>query len=412
MSRPFGLPVPLPSKPDASGTGGRIATLDILRGLALLGMVLVHCHKMLAAVPASLTANPVGWLIMMGVAEKDRMIFAFLFGVSFAVMMRRIEAKGLPVGPIFMRRLVVLYLIGFAVEALTRFAILREYAWWGVALLFLRSLPTRTLIYVAVLSAAAFSIRDLVDSGYSIATEGLGATIAMDEARQEDWEKTLLAREELLTLSDYGAVTGTRVRLMLDDIFTLRRFTPNAYLALFIMGLLAVRHGIFSDPKRHQRLILGGMAAGLACWVIGWWLLPLVPPDFGTHRIAYHLRAGFGLVNEQFLAFTYIGAITLLLAYRPNGAKAFAVLGWVGRMALTNYLIQAAAIDFACSAYGFNLRLQPLEELLAAAILFGALALLSWFWLRRFRYGPVEWAWRSLTYWRWQPLRRPEAGLA
>lgn len=381
--------------------------MDILRGLALLGMVLAHAHKMLAAVPADWAANPVGSFIMLAVAEKDRAIFAFLFGVSFAVMMKRLEAKGLPVVPIFLRRLLALYAIGFVVEALTRFTILREYAWWGLALLFLRTLPTRTLLLVALLSASAFAIRDLADTAYAIATHGLADTVAAQTARQEAWLSTLQAGKDLLTVPDYGVVTATRVRAMLVDMVSLHHFTPNLYLGLFILGLLAVRHGIFAEPKRHLRLIIGLMTAGLTCWVLGWWLLPKIPLDVVTIRVAYRLRGGLGLVDEQFLAFTYIGAVTLLLAYRPNLERAGSMLGWVGRMALTNYLLQAAVIEWTCAAYGWNLRVSPLGELVVAVALFGLMAGLSRWWLSKFRYGPVEWLWRCLTYWQWQPLRLP-----
>jgi uncharacterized protein len=372
-------------------------------------MVLAHCHKMLAEIPASREGNPVGWLITLLVAEKDRTIFAFLFGVSFAVMMRRIEARHLPVVPLFLRRLFVLYLIGCVAEVFTRFTILRDYAWWGIPLLFLRGQPTRSLLAFAIICAAAFAIRDGVDTAYSVINNGLAATRTTQVAQQRDWDAETTAGKNLQNGNDYGPVILGRVHLLFDDIVSAKRLLPGLYLALFILGLLAVRHGILDDPKRHRRLIVGLMATGLACWAIAWWLLPLVPADLGTPRIAGRLRAGLGLVDEQFLAFTYIGAVALLLAYRPNLAAAGAPLGWVGRMALTNYLLHIAVIEYACASHGLNLRLTPTEELLAAGLLFGALALFSWFWLRRFRYGPVEWVWRSLTYWQPQPLRLAEA---
>lgn len=405
MTETSGEPAPRLSTPDTSGIGGRIAALDILRGVALLGMILAHCHKMMAAVPASPTENPFGWFVLLGVAEKDRAMFAFMFGVSFALMMHRIEAKGLPLAPLFLRRLFALYLIGFAVEALTRFSILREYAWWGVALLFLRTMPSRTLLVLALLSAAAFSIRDLADSSYAIATIGRDKTVAREVALQKAWDAIQDSDRKSVTGPDYLSVIENRIRIMLRDIISLERLTPNIHLSLFILGLLAVRHGIFVHPMLHLRLIIGMMATGIVVWVFAQVLLPLVPADLITPRIAYRLRTGLGIMDEQLLAFTYLGAIILLLANRPNYERPLRPLGWIGRMALTGYILQATIIEFACAPYGLALKLSPIAEPLATAAVFGTLVCFSKLWLTRFRYGPIEWAWRCLTYWKRLPLR-------
>jgi uncharacterized protein len=389
-----------------AATSARIVTLDILRGFALLGMILAHVHKMLAEAPVANANHWVSVLITMGVAEKDRAVFAFLFGVGFAVLMRRLEARGQPVVAIFLRRLAGLYLLGFAVETFTRFSILREYAWAGVPLLFLRNYPTRTLLVLALLSASALSLRALVDSGYALATTGRAATFTVERAQQQQWEADKQAELASTSGRDYFAVVATRFRHLIQTKPTLYHVTPNVYLALFILGLLALRQGIFDQPKQHVVLLGLGMAAGLVIWAAAWWLLPLVPAEFGSPRIGIHFHLGLGIVDEQFLAFFFIGAITLLLAFWPQVQTWSLPLAWVGRMALTNYLLQVAVIDFAASNYGLGLKVSPLQELLAALILFGLMAGLSQVWLSRFRFGPVEWLWRSFTYWKWQPLRK------
>ncbi|HWA25451.1 MAG TPA: DUF418 domain-containing protein [Lacunisphaera sp.] len=380
-------------------------TLDILRGFALLGMILAHVHKTMADGLAEHANHWVGVFITMGVAEKDRTIFAFLFGVGFAVLMRRLDAKGRPVVALFLRRLAGLYALGFAVETFTRFSILREYAWAGVPLLFLRDLPTRTLLILALLSVSALSLRDLIDSGYSLATRGQAATVALERQQLEQWDANKRAELALAASDDYGAVVATRFQRLIHTKPSLYHITPNIYLALFILGLLAIRHGVFDDPKKHVPLLATSMAVGVLIWMAAWWLLPLLPTEFASPRIALQCHFGLGIVDEQFLAFFFIGAITLWLAFRPGGQFAMMPLAWLGRMALTNYLIQVAVIDFASSRYGLGLRLPPLFELLAAAVLFALLVVLSRFWLSRFRFGPVEWLWRSLTYWKWQPIR-------
>ena len=118
---------------------------------------------------------------------------------------------------------------------------------------------------------------------------------------------------------------------------------------------------------------------------------------------------GFGLIQDQWLCFTYVGAVVLLLAYRPIWTARLAPFGWTGRMALTNYMLQAAVLDFLSSGYGLGLKLRPYLYVMAAVALFSVEVGFSWWWLRQFRFGPLEWLWRTLTYARGQPLRRAAA---
>ena len=115
---------------------------------------------------------------------------------------------------------------------------------------------------------------------------------------------------------------------------------------------------------------------------------------------------GFGLVQDQWLCLTYVGAMVLLLSHKPIWVDRLAVFGYAGRMALTNYMVQAAILDALSSAYGWGLRLRPLAYLPAAMVLFGIEAICSRAWLMQFRVGPLEWVWRTITYADMQPLKR------
>jgi uncharacterized protein len=117
------------------------------------------------------------------------------------------------------------------------------------------------------------------------------------------------------------------------------------------------------------------------------------------------LAAGLGLMQEQWLCFTYIGAVVLVLAYRPGWTARLAGVGRAGRMALTNYMIQAVVLDVFASGYGAGLKLRPYHYVLAAALLFGIEMVASSVWLAHFRFGPLEWLWRTLTYAERQPMQ-------
>jgi uncharacterized protein len=83
-----------------------------------------------------------------------------------------------------------------------------------------------------------------------------------------------------------------------------------------------------------------------------------------------------------------------------------AAVGHAGRLALTNYMLQAILLDMLASAYGAGLKLRPFVYAPAAVALFAVEARLSTLWLDRYRLGPLEWIWRMVTYWQWQSLAR------
>jgi uncharacterized protein len=147
------------------------------------------------------------------------------------------------------------------------------------------------------------------------------------------------------------------------------------------------------------------MVVGLLCWAAYWLVFDRLDPTSFPPRIGRPLQNGFGIVRDQWLAFTYIGALVLLLAYRPAWQRRLAVFGLAGRMALTNYLLQIAVLDLLTSGYGIGLRVRPLLVPLVTAGVFALEVAFSRFWLARYRMGPAEWLWRSLTYMKSQPMR-------
>lgn len=378
-------------------TAERIHALDILRGIALFGMILVHFHQKTRLEVTGIEAL-IPWAVWVGLEQKAWGTFAFLFGVGFAILLRRLEARGAAVVPIYLRRLATLACFGIIAEVGFGFTILFAYAMWGLALLVLRKWSTRALLVTAAFAAC---VKPVVAEVGALYTAWIGAAPA-PSATATLYQTVDAAAHQ----SSYLTLLGARWALFLGTHpATWRDLLPDVNLALFIIGLLAVRHEIFDQPKRHVRTIVGWMIFGTASWATAWLVLrnistPSVPG--ADWPIAY----GFGLVQDQWLCFTYIGAVVLLLAYRPAWTSRLAAFGWSGRMALTNYLFQAAVLDLLSSGYGLGLKLRPYVYVVAAVLLFGVEALYSGAWLRRYRFGPLEWLWRTLTYARWQPLRR------
>jgi uncharacterized protein len=373
-------------------TQERILALDVLRGFALFGMIVVHFHQRVNTQVTGLE-DLIGWIVYVGIESKAWGTFAFLFGVGFAVLLRRAESRGQPFVAFYLRRLAVLALFGVAAEALFGFHVLLGYALWGVPLLFLHRLSTRALLAIAVLAVATSPLLAVgaglgLWSAPSLGAEGQALIAAMQSAGAgESFTQLVAAR------FDWMGYKYFRVP------------TPDVTLTLFILGLLALRVGIVEAPRKQVRLVASWMAFGFLSWAFSWIVLYRVTDS--EHPAALWLtRFGYALFRDQWLCLTFMGAVALLLAYRPVWQSRLAAFGLAGRMALTNYMLQVAVLDWIVSGYGLALRVRPVLGMVGAALLFGVEVALSRWWLARYRFGPLEWVWRSLTYGRRQPMRR------
>jgi uncharacterized protein len=395
--------VPLHTSP-ASGSSApapvtsddRLHTLDILRGLALFGMILVHFHQKMRIEVTGLE-DLIGWGVWILVEQKAWGIFAFLFGVGFAVLLRRLEARNAPVVPIYLRRLAGLAVFGLIAQVGFGFHILLEYAAWGLVLLLIRRWSTPAVLATAVVAVSARPVTAAVTALYGWWT-GTSAPAVSDHLRQ--------AAEAAAQNADYLTLLSARWALFVGGLPRgWHDLLPDTNLALFCLGLLAVRHGILDQPLRHRRLIIGWMVFGAVSWAAHWLVLRNLP-ELPIPGATWPVSQGMGLLNEQWLCLTYIGAVVLLLAYRPAWTRRLRAIGAAGRMALTNYMLQVAVLDALASGYGLQLKLRPAAYVLAAVLLFSAEAAFSSAWLARYRFGPLEWLWRMITYARPQPLRR------
>lgn len=374
----------------------RLHSLDIMRGLALALMILVHFHQRLER-PVTGAEDLIGWGVWILVEQKAWGMFALLFGIGFAVLLRRLEARGTPVVPVYLRRLAGLALFGIATKLLLGFEILLEYACWGLVLLLVRRWPTRRLLVLAAIAACA----------RPIAAEATALFL--------HWTVTPLpppgpnlwaAAHDATKLPSYGAVLAARWEMCVAGLPRgWRGLLPGSTLALFILGLLAVRHRVIDEPTRHVRLIRGWMIFGAVSWALSWTALAHLP-EVPIPGADWPVKSGFGLLQDQWLCFTYAGAVILLVAFRPRWAERLRLLAESGRLGLTNYLVQALVFDVVGSGYGLGLRVRPAAYVMLAPVLFLVQARLSRAWLARYRFGPAEWLWRCITYCRMQPLRR------
>jgi uncharacterized protein len=404
------------------GEGERVELLDILRGVAIFGILLVNLQMFFS--PIYLWFSTADWwtapvdkaaerLVLFVAQGKFYTLFSFLFGVGMSIQLQRATRRGDRFVPFFARRMVWLLLIGLAHAFLLWFGdILATYATVGFALILFRNRRPTTLAVWAiillliplVLVGAATAIVEVASMFPEPAAEIERAT-AESDARSVEAAKQ--AREGYPTGS-YVEILPLRAR-QVGAIYTMFPLFASGVLALFLIGLNLGRRRFLQEVEPNltliRRLIWWLLGVGVAGNAVGVVLLDRVHP--GMPSVEGFVQQVAFAVGAPALTFFYIAAITLMVQ-KPSWRRRLAPLGAVGRMALSNYLLHSLVFTTLANGYGLGLygRIRPSVGLLMTLAMFAAQVPLSVWWLRRFRFGPVEWLWRSLSYWRLQPMRR------
>ncbi|MFY0584202.1 DUF418 domain-containing protein [Cystobacter fuscus] len=345
-------------------------------------------------------------------------LFSFLFGLGFSVQLLRAEARGASIVPLYTRRLCVLFLIG-AVHLLGVWYgdILTTYAPVGLLLLLFRGRSDKELLVWATLLILVIPIG--VAAGMQWLS-GPGPAAGTEAARvlKEQAEATRAERLDTFLHGSYPDVVGTHARFYFGEF--VRRLPPmlSALLGRFLLGFLAGRRRLFHDVSRHLpffRSLLGwSLVVGALCTAVA-----VVAPYLIRQKLLeaqgpsqYYLRPVRQLAELGLAAFYASGLV--LLFQRERWRRRLRVLAPVGRMALTNYLAQSVLSLLMYYGFGLGLmgRVGPAASIALTLALFAVQVALSHAWLARFRFGPAEWLWRSLTYGKAQPLRQDKGVVA
>jgi uncharacterized protein len=343
-----------------------------------------------------------GWLFF----DKANTIFAFLFGLGFYLQMQRLEARNADFEVIYFRRLCVLLGIGVIhVVFIWAWDILHLYALAGFALLAMRNLSSRDLLAYGVICALVGRTMQKTLTEFT----GLGSWTG-DTGQYE--EAAVLVRQQLSEAGDYFGI----VRNFLD--WTVIDYLANGLivgwffyaLGRFLIGAWVGRHGWITRARdflpqwrwvARWILPLGLALEGVATLMAE---SPMLPPF--RHR--QFLADVTHLFAVPVLAAGYVAGLISLYHHR-FGAKLLAPFAWIGRMALTNYLAQSFVIAFVLFGVGPGLALAGrIGSTALLGIVVGvyiAQVLFSYWWLQRFAYGPLEWAWRVLTYGKMPSMR-------
>ena len=410
------------------GAHERVEVMDVLRGVALLGILLMNIEAFVGPLMESVTgvnARFTGadrWMdaaIYVLVQGKFITMFSLLFGMGFAVMLERANATGASGAWLYARRLLALLGIGL-VHALLIWSgdILLTYALLGfVLLLCFRRTPVSRLPKWGV-------VLYLLPLLLTWAMAGFGMLAQLDPQAAAEFQKGMDAQAQQMTaLIDgerlaYGAGSYMQaVAQRATDTGTMLGFLVffgPTLLGVFLFGAWFMRSGVIRDSGAHlplfRRLRSIGFSIGLPLMLWSAWTHPTM--SFSEMSLGSAAAQTAGQVANLLMMLGYLSAIVLAMQL-PAWADRLRWLAPAGRMALTNYLMQSVVCTLVFYGYGLGYfeRLPRAWQPVFVLALFALQVMFSRWWLARYRFGPMEWLWRWMTYAK-RPVMRREPALA
>jgi uncharacterized protein len=378
----------------------RFSLLDLLRGFALFGVLLIN---LLYFFRVSLWdhilrfhSDP-GWLnhaidmFAMGVVEfKAFNLFAFTFGIGMAIQAERTRMRGASAELFLMRRFLVLLMIGaIHMTLISNVDILMLYAVCGMVLTLLLRLPAVVLMFAGV---AAIYLPTLLPLGPALPPE----------AELRRWAAMAAQHYGHGSFTDIVAFRWQETRALIAPLLF---ETAQNTAGMMLLGMAAWRSGVIRAPARFrtQLWIFCAIAGSVGATNT---IRDVFARDTGHTFPLPHFVGVMGA--EVPLALAY-GALLLAMLGDPKRIPAWATrFATAGQMALTNYLTQSLVFGAIFYGFGFGLfgRVAPAPAAAFGVLFYAAQLFFSQWWLARYRFGPCEWLWRSLTYGQRQPMRR------
>jgi uncharacterized protein len=340
--------------------------------------------------------------------DKFATLFMFLFGLGFAMQINRAEASRNGFVSLYLRRLAVLFLIGvLALVFLAPVLILQTYALLGFFLLLFQNLKPRmllTIVFVCLLIPFAYQV--VTEARASPDTNQAPAVQQVEEGEVPVRQPVLSRAERIrvMTEGSYVELLVWRLRFAEFIYGKSRHYIVNMLgnaLLIFLLGLWVGRRRTFEDLTGQfpfiRRTFWWSMAIGFGCTLVSYALRNWL--NLSEPQIFRPLATLLWSLGKTGLCLFYATGLVLLYQ-RLHWKKRLAPLAAIGRLPLTNYLLQLAFISILFPAYGLGLcgRLGPATGIALALFAFALQVYWSIWWAGRFRYGPVEWLWRSFTY--------------
>ena len=394
----------------------RIISLDILRGFAIMGILIMNIQSfsMIGAAYLNPTAygdftgiNKWTWLLSHVFADNKFMtIFSMLFGAGIVLMSNKIKNEGRKPAAFHYRRMFWLLVIGLVHSYLFWYGdILVAYAMCGLIVFLFRKLKAGWLLFFGILSLS-------VGVGLYLF---FGMTIEYWPKENLDMSLGFWAPPAEDITAELNAYQGS-----FQDVFQ-KRFSSAVFMqtmvfminiswhagGLMLIGMALYKWGILSGGKSkkfYSAGLIAGMVIGLSLVLYG------VKQNFDhnwSFEYSMYLGSQFNYIGSVFISFAYISLIMLII---NSGILKWCqdTLALIGRTALSNYLFQTLICTTIFYGYGFGIfgKIERWQMIPIVFFVWLLQILLTSLWMRKHRFGPVEWIWRSLSYWKIQPIKK------
>lgn len=426
-------PEPLPSAVAPTAEPERIDALDAVRGLAVLGILVMNVVEF--ALPMRAYDNPAyaggtagvdrwTWFAQVTLFDgRMRALFSMLFGAGIVLFAQRVERRGGSAADLLLRR--CLWLVPFGIAH--RFAlqwtgdILYAYGLLGMIAIAFRGLRPRALLVIGLALLACFVPKALLEhrdtaalrtrAAEARAIVERGETVPEDLQRaQRDWERrgSIVPPKPDATKAEIDAMRGSWLdsaahrwnhNHQFQSGFLYSYFVFDV-LGMFLVGMALMKLGFFAGACRRATYLLaiaGGVAAAWAsCSLARAW----ESESYSYAAIDVRLWRDLGYPFLRLLGALGWAAV-IVLAVRAGVLRfVTAALSAVGRMAFSNYVLQTVLCTSLFLGWGFGLfgELSRAQTMLVWAGATVVQVVWSLLWLRAFRHGPLEWCWRALTY--------------
>ena len=398
----------------------RIQVLDILRGFALAGILVINAMSILAvkgSTPAFTVEIPIADrilqdLILFFIESKFFTLFSLLFGIGFAIQIQSADRQGTAFLPRISRRMAGLLVFGLLhILLFWDGDILVIYAITGTILISFRKTNfvriKRWIISLLAVPGVLFLIIFAYTLIARLSPSGSESFAKSDESLAKEFANTQAT--QTLLQNGFLQGIGERIHTYLELSPLLFSRIPTV-LAMFLIGLYLGRSGFIRQLPDEVETLRKVRFWGLS---IGFTLMALIVA--GT-KFLPTVSALVAIIEDQYLAgpilcLGYTAAFAIDILKNPT-RRIYKYFAAIGRMALTNYLSQSVVLTFISYGWGlgYALKLNGFQVMGIVCILYFLQIAVSNIWLRNFTYGPLEWVWRCITYWKALPIRSNEKG--
>ena len=393
----------------------RITAVDTLRGFGVLGILIMNIQYFSMIHSAYFNPTAYGdltginrwvWILSHIFADQKFMtIFSILFGAGVIMIVSRIEASGGSASRIYYRRVIILILIGLAhAYLLWSGDILVAYGCCGLVVYLLRNArPLRLLIFGLLTISVSTAI--YLFFGWSMKfwpPEAINGIM-------EFWKPTsdMIQIEIEAQQAGWVGQLGYRISsaiFMQTFVFAIWAGWRSG--GLMLIGMALYKFGVLTG-ERSRKFYAAMVAFGLIVVlpVVSYGIVRNFRADWSIY-FSFFYGIQFNYWGSLFIGMAYIGVI-MLICKTVRFKNIIKPLSAVGRMALTNYLLQTLICTTIFNGHGFGL-FGEIPRYGQISLVFGIWIIqliVSPIWLSYFRFGPLEWCWRSLTYGRFQPMR-------